>query len=322
MNNALSNTLISNENHENLDAACKAVLAEKQILAWILKGCAEEYAECSIEEIVDYIDGEPEIGTIPVEKDLTGRYLTSKIVGQQEEDSSIYEGTIRYDIRFTARIPGQKDERQELLINVEAQNTFNPGYSLLTRGIYYCSRMLSAQKGTVFAGSDYDRLKKVQSIWLCIRPSESWKGSITSYSLTEKNVVGNCKSDVEAYDKLNVTLVCLGNKTDEKNVISLLDMLMATTMTPSEKQKKLEDDFSIRTTENLKGRLSDMCNYSVGVYSDGRELGREEGREDMALNSIRKLMEKSKMTVTQALDFLDILDPVERERYQKMLTDG
>lgn len=64
-----------------------------------------------------------------------------------------------------------------------------------------------------------------------------------------------------------------------------------------------------------------MCNYSLGIYNEGRELGREEGREETTLTFICKLMEKSKMTVTQALDFLDILDPAERERYQKMLTE-
>ncbi|OUP84952.1 hypothetical protein B5F07_06840 [Lachnoclostridium sp. An169] len=38
----------------------------------------------------------------------------------------------------------------KLIINVEAQKDFHPGYSLMTRGIFYGARMISAQKGTEF----------------------------------------------------------------------------------------------------------------------------------------------------------------------------
>ena len=33
------------------DAACKRVLSEKSILAWIIKSCLDEYRDCSIQEI-------------------------------------------------------------------------------------------------------------------------------------------------------------------------------------------------------------------------------------------------------------------------------
>lgn len=47
-----------------------------------------------------------------------------------------------------------------LIINVEAQNNFYPGYPLIKRGIYYCSRMISAQYGTEFSASHYEDIKK------------------------------------------------------------------------------------------------------------------------------------------------------------------
>jgi len=37
------------------DAACKRLLANKVILAWIMKSCMEEYRNCSIEEIASCI---------------------------------------------------------------------------------------------------------------------------------------------------------------------------------------------------------------------------------------------------------------------------
>ena len=44
----LENDIPLQTRKEKYDAACKAVLAHKVILAWILKYCTAEFAECSI----------------------------------------------------------------------------------------------------------------------------------------------------------------------------------------------------------------------------------------------------------------------------------
>lgn len=42
------------------DKACKRLLAEKIILAWILKSCVEEFQDCDVNEIAArYIVGTP-----------------------------------------------------------------------------------------------------------------------------------------------------------------------------------------------------------------------------------------------------------------------
>ena len=54
------------------DAAVKNILAEKKILAWILKSCVEEFADIELDEIADkYIEGEPQIAEVPVLPDET-----------------------------------------------------------------------------------------------------------------------------------------------------------------------------------------------------------------------------------------------------------
>jgi len=35
------------------DAACKRVLSDKYVLAWIMKSCLDEYRQCTIEEIAE-----------------------------------------------------------------------------------------------------------------------------------------------------------------------------------------------------------------------------------------------------------------------------
>lgn len=57
------------------------------------------------------------------------------------ESSSINEGTVYFDVRFNATIPGTK-EPITLIINVEIQTKDKPGYELVTRGIYYCASMI------------------------------------------------------------------------------------------------------------------------------------------------------------------------------------
>ena len=45
------------------DEALKRLLANKRILAAIMKGCVEEYRDCTVEEIAEkYIEGAPQVG--------------------------------------------------------------------------------------------------------------------------------------------------------------------------------------------------------------------------------------------------------------------
>ena len=100
------------------DAACKRLLSEKYILAWIMKSCLAEYKECTIQDIAEkYIEGQPHVESVPVNPDETNPVIR----GLRNEDSSITEGTITYDVRFMAYAPGT-DELIRLIINVEAQD--------------------------------------------------------------------------------------------------------------------------------------------------------------------------------------------------------
>lgn len=99
----LSQTIRTAGSNSDYDSACKRLLSEKIILAWIMKNCLEEYRECSISEIIEkYIEGEPQVAEVPVLPDQTNPSL---IKGERTEDKTITEGTITYDIRFTATAP-------------------------------------------------------------------------------------------------------------------------------------------------------------------------------------------------------------------------
>ena len=52
------------------DKACKQILANKIILAWIIKYSINEYSDYKVEDIAEkFIEGEPEISTEEVNRD-------------------------------------------------------------------------------------------------------------------------------------------------------------------------------------------------------------------------------------------------------------
>ena len=91
------------------------------------------------------------------------------VEGMRNESTSICEGKTTFDIKFRTILP-ETLEGADMVINVEAQNDFYPGYRIEKRGIYYTCRMISEQYGTVFEESEYQKIKKVASIWICTNP--------------------------------------------------------------------------------------------------------------------------------------------------------
>ncbi len=258
------------------DAACKRLLSEKIILAWIMKNCLEEYRDYDVEEIAEkYIEGTPQVGEVAVSPDESNR--VSMIQGAGNEDTSLTEGTVTYDIRFLAIAP-VSGELIRLIINIEAQNDFYPGYPLIKRGIYYCSRMFSAQYGTEFKNSHYENIKKVYSIWICMNPPKNRENSITRYYIAEENLAGSVKERKADYDLMAAVMICLGKEGDlGTDLLKLLNVLLSTETCSQDKCQILEEDFHIRMTQTLESEVSLMCNLSKGVEEKGIEKGRQEG---------------------------------------------
>nr|WP_295285045.1 hypothetical protein [uncultured Blautia sp.] len=300
------------------DRACKRLLANKIILAWIMKSCLEEYRDCEISEIaLKYIEGEAQISEVAVYPDEEAEF--QQITGLSTEDSTINEGTVTYDIRFRAIVPGT-GERISLIINIEAQNDFYPGYPIVKRNLYYCCRLVSSQYGTEFTNSHYEKIKKVYSIFICMNPPNYRKNTINQYSIQEEKVVGLYEEDIMNYDLLTAIIICLGDVDDEEatEILKLLEVLLSTERSTEEKKKILQEDFAIKMTQELEREVSEMCNLSDGVEQKGIAKGRAYGIAEGIATSIRKLTESMGWTIEQAMDALQI-PTEERNGYLNML---
>lgn len=302
--NILAKNITAAGDRANYDAACKRLLANKIILAWIMKSCLEEFQDFTVEEIADkYIEGSPQIAKIAVNPDEETDSKGEQIEGSKTEDSTMKEGTVTYDIRFYALVP-QTAETIKLILNVEAQNNFYPGYPIIKRGLYYCSRMISSQYGVEFTDGHYEKIRKAISIWICADPPKYRENTITRYTVQEENIVGNTTEKRENYDLITAVIVCLGNAGDDKytGILKLLDVLLSSERKPDEKKRILQDDFNIKMTKELESEVLLMCNLSKGI----EEKGIKEGIKEGILSSIQNLMESMGWSAEQAMAALKI----------------
>lgn len=276
------------------DTNVKRLLAEKIILAHILLGTVPEFAGMESEEIVPLIEGEldiEEISTYPGETNLSG------ITGLGNENAVFNVGKVVFDIYFSVRAP--KDNRFiKMIIDVEAQKKYYPGYDLVTRGLFYAARMLSAQMDTEFTAGNYDDIKKVYSIWICMDCPNYAKNTITRYGITQENLLGNFPKDKTRYDLLETVMVCLSDdiaSEDGLRLHRLLGILLSSKLNVSEKKNILEEEYNIPMTKNMERMTVEMCNLSDLIEERGIQQGERQGMEIMARLSVR-LAEDGRIT--------------------------
>jgi len=301
----IANVLERNNYKDRYDTQAKQILSDKTVLSWILKYTTSEFKDYPIELIRTCIEGEPEVGTHRVFPSLApdlseDKAVPEAITGLDTVDKVPGEGEVTYDVRFTVLTPTA--ERIKLIINVESQKKFNPGYDIVTRGIFYCTRMVAAQKETEFTGSDYDSIKKVYSIWISMENPPYAQHTITSYRMSEHPLYGRLPKK-KRFDLLELVLVCLGTSEAENKgneLHGLLDTLFSPELAPHEKETILYNDYHIETTVELEGGLREMCNLSDLI----EEKGIEKGDRLRLLTQIQKKLAKGK-SLEQIADELE-----------------
>ncbi len=324
------------------DHAAKKVLGDRRVLASILKGCAEEFQDYDVETIATkFIQPEIEIETVPMlpdetnaprEKKLSGAATQIESVGTEEKTGT--ESSTFYDIRFRVVMPGMGPEvsrKIRLIIVLEIQNVFRPKYPLHKRAVFELGRMISSQYGTVFTHSDYGKLQKVYTIFICTAPSKPYRNTITRYHMVEENLVGDADAPKSVYDLTTMVMVCLGKPT-EKNyggLLKMLDVLLSNTMEYTEKKVILQEEFNLPMTEELGEEVSRMCNLGQGIAEEnlrkgiekGRAEGRAEGITNTLLTNLRSLMKSMKWSLDQAMSALEVPEE-DRSQYRELLGEG
>ena len=264
------------------DESARNIVAQKSVLAYILKSALDEYAEYTVQEIAErFIEGEPELRKIAVHQDHPDRKDDAgimsgddKIEGAPTADKSQRDGTVYFDIRFTAVLPADGG-LIEVLLNVEIQNKDTPRYPIPKRGIYYTSRMISSQRGTIFKDQEYEKIKKCVSIWICEGTADIRSDTINRYSFTEECLRGDFHEKRRNYDLMTVVVLRLGSKGEnsENDAIRLLSKMFSINLSYEDKLDALQNEFKISVSREMSEEVQNMCNLSTGVYSKGYDSG-------------------------------------------------
>ena len=285
------------------DNKAKQLLGHKIILAHILVNTVEEFKGMNPADVVQYIEGEPHIGSVPIDGGVTNVEKQEKVIGLNTENSEINEGMIRFDIIFYVRM---QDGLSQIIVNVEAQKAEPSSYDILNRAIFYVSRMISSQKGRDFVKSNYNDIKRVYSIWICMNMNEH---SMSHIHLTRDDIVGshNWKGDINL---LNIVLVGLAEdlpeKTEKYELHRLLGALLSSKLNVDEKLDIIGNEFQIPLESDIRKDVSEMCNLGQGI----EERGVEKGLAEAAIRMYKKGYSIEQISDILAMDIERVKDIV------------
>ena len=266
MNTEIANAVNAAGDKAQYDTRVKRLLAQKSILAHILVKTVDEFKGMKPEDVVKYIEGEPSISVVPVEPGLANMEKTDatgqRIVGLNTENAEINEGLVRFDIIFYVRM---KNGLSQIIVNIEAQKDEPTEYKILNRAIFYVSTLISSQKERDFVNTNYDDIKQVFSIWICMNMDDN---SLSHIHLTKDEMLKPCNWKGNL-DLLNIVLIGITNEIpehDEKyEMHRLIGALLSSELKEQEKLDIIEHEYNIPISQEFREDVSIMCNLSQGI---------------------------------------------------------
>lgn len=300
MNTEIANAVNAAGDKAQYDTRVKRLLAQKSILAHILVKTVDEFKGMKPEDVVKYIEGEPSISVVPVEPGLANMEKTDatgqRIVGVNTENAEINEGLVRFDIIFYVHM---KNGLSQIIVNIEAQKDEPTEYKILNRAIFYVSRLISSQKERDFVNTNYDDIKQVFSIWICMNMDDN---CLSHIHLTKDEMLKPCNWKGNL-DLLNIVLIGITNEIpehDEKyEMHRLIGALLSSELKEQEKLDIIEHEYNIPISQEFREDVSIMCNLSQGI-------------EDKAIAKIVMNMYKIGYTPNQIADAVGVsVDEVE-----------
>ena len=285
MNTEIANAVNAAGDKAQYDTRVKRLLAQKSILVHILVKTVDEFKGMKPEDVVKYIEGEPSISVVPVEPGLANMEKTDatgqRIVGLNTENAEINEGLVRFDIIFYVRM---KNGLSQIIVNIEAQKDEPTEYKILNRAIFYVSRLISSQKERDFVNTNYDDIKQVFSIWICMNMDDN---SLSHIHLTKDEMLKPCNWKGNL-DLLNIVLIGITNEIpehDEKyEMHRLIGTLLSGELKEQEKLDIIEHEYNIPISQEFREDVRIMCNLSTGI----EEKATEKTSEKFILNMYKK----------------------------------
>ena len=300
----LSNAMAVAGDKAQYDIRAKRLLAQKSILARILLKTVDAFKGMSPEDVADSIEGEPVIGMVPIEPGSTNAERTDgsvqRIRGFNTENSEINEGMIRFDIVFYVRLPfGNVHIKDNVRLTEPA------AYKILNRSIFYVSRLVSSQKERDFVNSNYDDIKQVYSIWICMNMKCN---SMSHIHLTKDEML----EPYEWKGNINLLNIILIGITDELPVHDeryelhrLIGALLSSSIELDEKLEIMEKEYNLPLNSDFRRDVNVMCNLSDGIEEKAAEKATEKTTREIN-EKVIKNMHKNGYTAAQIAEIVEV----------------
>ena len=157
-------------------------------------------------------------------------------------------------------------------------------YKILNRAIFYASRLVSSQKERDFVNTNYDDIKQVFSIWICMNMDYN---SLSHIHLTKDEMLRpyDWKGNI---DLLNIVLIgitnAVPNHDENYELHRLIGALLSSELKEQEKLDIIEQEYNIPISSELREDVKTMCNLSTGI----EERATEKTSEKFILNMYKK----------------------------------
>ena len=172
----------------------------------------------------------------------------------------------------------KRPEREASLLVGKSEVSDSPG-----EGIFYAAKMLTEQYGRCFSKSNYQKLRKVYSIWVCMNVPDYIGNAMVEYKISRNDRIGSVPEKQKNYDKLSVILICLNTKKglgEPGSLHHFLNVLLSPSMDAAEKIKILSRVYGIKMEKGFRKELEDMWNLGEAIEEKALRKGRKEGRKE------------------------------------------
>lgn len=159
--------------------------------------------------------------------------------------------------------------------------------------------------GTEFAAGQYDDIKKVYSIWICMNSPQYIGNAISGFSIRKDDLIPGIPDKPKSYDKLSVILICLNRDTTKgSELTTMLNTLLSPELPAAQKIQNLKNKYQIDMEAHIGKELNQMCNLSDYVEELGIEKGIKRGRLLTFIEIVQKQLKKNR-TAEETAEYLD-----------------
>lgn len=274
------------------DHLCKMIIGNEEVLSRIIKAAVDEANHLNVEEIRRLIKG-VHIGDLIVNPHF---HLVDKKGFIKDE------GMVYYDILCYIDVPQEDGKNIRVYLNVEIQNNPYPGYSIITRGYAYVSRIVSEQWGSEYDDKNYDGMKKVYSLWIMPKAPKRKDGYMNVYETNERIICGTTVEEKEIYDKGVILAIYLNKEHDE--LLTPLMVLLNNVLDYKGKQRIIEE-YGLNT-KKIESEVKDMCDLGESIALEARNEGKQIERKEKNIAYVKKLMIGLQMSFKEAINLLEI----------------